>query len=734
MKRATGRKRDQHFKTLLLALVTIINSASAAQTVVVDANPSHVLNTFSPLYALGSTVDRVPSSATDTFFRPDQIKQVLSAGWGVISYRQNTDLFVQAWHWNPKGKWSDASGKGYFVGDSAPTREMLRHSYGYSLPHRGFTRNNGTEFDGFSRLDDGDLNSYWKSNPYLTKAFTSEDDSLHSQWAVINLEKRQSINAIRIAWGEPYARAYLVQYWIGDSDAMDEQDKGEWKTFTSGGVKDGKGGTETLHLDSAQVNTKYVRILMTQSSNTCDTHGSADRRNCVGYAIRELYLGTIDDKGSFTDLLHHSADQKQTLTYCSSVDPWHQPSDLYVAPDKMESGDQPGFDLFFTSGITRGLPAIIPVAMLYSTPEDAAAQMTYIKTRGYPVSYVEMGEEPDGQYTTPEDYGALYLQFATALHRVDSNFKLGGPVFEGVTEDIKVWPDAQGRSSWFGRFLDYLKAHGRLQDLSFMSFEHYPYDGCETPWKNLYEEPKLITHIMQVWRDDGLPPGIPMLDTETNDHGGEAAVDIFGALWLADSFGGFLSAGGQSTHYYHDLPYSPPHPACENSWGTYHMFMVDEKYQIRQPTSQFFAARLMTQQWAEPKDAPHRLFQATSDVKDAEGHVLVTAYALLRPDGQWALMLINKDYDNPHQVAIVFQDSNRHRALLGPVTMITVGKAQYQWHPNRKQGYADPDGPPVSSTIEAHAATRYDLPAASLTIVRGRVADVLLRDWAAWKH
>ena len=210
---------------------------------------------------------------------------------------------------------------------------------------------------------------------------------------------------------------------------------------------------------------------------------------------------------------------------------------------------------------------------------------------------------------------------------------LAGPVFEGVTEDIKVWPDAQGRTSWLGRFLDYLKAHERLQDLAFMSFEHYPYDGCETPWENLYQEPELITHIMKVWRDDGLPPGIPLLDTETNDHGGEAAVDIFGALWLADSFGGFLSAGGQSTHYYHDLSYSPPHPACANSWGTYHMFMVNDHYEIQQPTSQFFAAQLITQEWAEPKDAEHQQYLAASDVKDSQGHVLVTAYALHRPDG-----------------------------------------------------------------------------------------------------
>ncbi len=706
---------------LTSALILFLSCAAVAQTVTVDVTPSHVINKFSPIRALGSTVDRVPSNATDVFFRPDQLKKVLSAGWGVISYRQNTDLFVQAWHWNPKGKWSDPTGKGYFVGESTPTKAMLRHSYGYSLPHRGFTRNNGTEFDGYSRLDDGDLQTYWKSNPYLTKDYTGEDDSLHPQWVVIALEKKQDINAIRIHWGDPFARDFEVQYWVGDGDAMDEQNKGEWKTFARGDVKDCKGGMTTLGFGE-MVNTKFVRVLMTRSSNTCDTHGSADRRNCVGYAIRELYLGTYDKKG-FTDIMQHSPDQKQTLTLCSSVDPWHEPSNLYVAPDRMESGDQPGFDLFFTSGITRGLPAIIPIAMLYSTPQDAAAQMTYIKKRGYPVSYIEMGEEADGQYMLPEDYATLYLQFATALHRVDPNFKLGGPAFEGVTEDIKVWPGAQGRTSWFGRFLDYLKAHGRLEDFSFMSFEHYPYDGCNTPWENLYQEPELITHIMKVWRDDGLPTGIPLLDTETNAHGGEASVDIFGALWLADSFAGFLTAGGQSTHYYHDLSYSPPHPACSNSWGTYHLFMTDEHYVIRQPTSQYFAAKMMTQEWAEPKDAEHQMYLASGDVKDAQGHVLVTAYALHRPDGQWALLLVNRDHDHEHQVRIWFhdQEGNRNAEFAGPVTMITFGRAQYQWHPARRKGYAEPDGPPAASQIQVEQNTLFKLPPASLNVLRGRL-------------
>ena len=707
---------------LTLTVLPLLGFAAGAQTVTVDVTPSHVVNKFSPLYALGSTVDRVPSNATDVFFRPDQIKKVLSAGWGAISYRQNTDLFVQAWHWNPKGTWSDPAGKGYFTGDAIPTNEMIQHSFGYSLRHRGFTRNGGSEFDGFSRLDDGDIQTYWKSNPYLSQKFTGEDDSLHPQWVVIALDKKEDVNAIRIHWAEPYARDFEVQYWVGEGDAMDEQDKGSWEAFPHGTVTDAKGGMTTLG-GGSPVTTKFVRIVMTRSSNTCDTHGSADRRNCVGYAIRELYLGAIDSKGEFKDLMHHSPDQKQTLTLCSSLDPWHEPSDLYVAPDRMESGDQPGFDLFFTSGITRGLPAIVPIAMLYATPEDAAAQMAYIKKRGYPVSYIEMGEEPDGQYMQPEDYGALYVQFANALHRVDPSFKLGGPVFEGVTEDIKVWPDAQGRTSWLGRFLDYLKSHGRMQDLAFMSFEHYPYDGCETPWENLYQEPELITHIMKVWRDDGLPPGIPLLDTETNAHGGEASVDIFGALWLADSFAGFLSAGGQSTHYYHDLSYSPPHPACTNSWGTYHLFMVNDHYEIEQPTAQFFAAQLITQEWAEPKDAEHQQYLATSDLKDSQGHVLVTAYALHRPDGQWSVMLINKDHDHPHQVRVAFHDGENKKDsfFTGPVTLITFGRDQYQWHAARKKGYADPDGPAATSKLMGEGSTLYNLPAASLTVLRGQL-------------
>ena len=701
----------------------VLATCASAQMVRVDATPSHLANTFSPLRALGATVDRIPSNTTDIFFQPDQLRQFHEAGWGPITYRQNTELFVQAWHWNPQGKWSDTEGKGYFVGDANPGKDMIRHSYGYSLPHRGVTRNSGSEFDGYSRLDDGDVATYWKSNPYLTKAFTGEDDSLHPQWIVVRLQDLEVITAIRIAWAEPYARSYRVQYWLGTGDAMDDATGGEWKDFPSGIVSEGKGGTATLQLTTKPIAARFVRVLMTESSNTCDTHGKADPRNCMGYAINEVYLGT-EENGQFHDILQHAPGQEQTFTFSSSIDPWHEPSDLYLIPDRMESGDQVGFDLFFTSGITSGLPAMVPVAMLYSTPEDAAAQLAYLKRRDYPVSYVEMGEEPDGQYMGPEDYASLYLQWATALHKVDPKLKLGGPVFEGVGEDIKSWPDAQGETSWFKRFLAYLKSHGRLSDLAFISYEHYPYyDGtCQGPWNNLFKEPEMLTHIMQVWRDDGLPADVPMFNSETNAPGGDAAVDVFGALWLGETFPAFLTAGGKAAYYHHALPYSTPHPACWNSWGTYHMFTTDHEYRIKQRTSQFFAAQMLTQEWAEPKDEEHRLFHATSDIKDAEGRTLVTAYAVLRPDGKWSLMLINKDYDNPHSVGIIFhdEDAKRDGSFVGPVDRITFGREQYQWHSAMREGYAEPDGPAARSTLP-DGTDLYVLPPASMTVLRGRV-------------
>jgi hypothetical protein len=692
--------------------------APRAQTIRVDSTPDHFTNVIIPTRALGATIDRLPQGATDKLFVEATIKQVLSSGWQTISYRQNTELKMEAWHWNPQGSWSDPAGKGYFTGNATPA-EPIRHSYGYPLPHRGVTHDDGTDFDGYSRLTDGDMNSYWKSDPYLTQAFTGEDDSLHPQWVFLDLAAPRMINAIRIAWADPFARHYLVQYWTGE-DPIKKPTVGIWQTFPEGAITEGKGGNALIQLTATPIAAQFVRILMTQSSNTCDTHGSADRRNCMGYAIREIFLGTTTPDGAFHDLIRHTPDQDQTFTYCSSVDPWHEPSDL-----DEKAGDQVGFDLFFTGGFTRGLPAMIPIAMIYATPEDSAAEIAYIEKRGYPISYVEMGEEPDGHYMPPEDYAALYIQWAIALHRVDPKLKLGGPIFTGVNKDIETWPDAQGHTSWTRRFVEYLKSHGHLSDLAFFSFEHYPMDPCKIQWSNLYDEANLVTHMLDIWRQDGVPAEIPMFITESNIawQSSEASVDIWGALWLADYVGSFLSAGGDAVYYFHYMPLGV-HRGCNNSPGTFGFFSTDANLQLQQPLSQYFASQMINLEWVQPGDGAHRLFPAASDIDDGAGHILVTAYAALRPDQQWSLMLVNKDQENSHKAHIVFHDAkqNTDASFAGPVDMISFGSTQYQWHPNVNGGTADPDGPLSRSTVSVSPDSEFELPKASVTVLRGSLS------------
>src|SRR6266853_1529041 len=299
-------------KLLLGTTVAIAVFSSVAQSVIVsaqsktdmegfqpaivrvDVTPDHALTSFDPDGAMGSSIDVLSRTGIDKVFTPHIIQESLSAGWGPITYRNNSELRMAAWHWTENGTWSDAAHRsGYFTG-SAERKEPIKYILAYALPHRGFATSG-------DRPVPGPNLTYWKSNPYLTSKFTGESDATHPQWVVVDLKAEKPVNAVRIVWASPYATTYQVEYWTG-TDALDFDggSKGEWKVFSSGALKDGKdakGGTVTLKLAETPVSTRYLRILMTESSNTGDEHGSADVRNCVGYAIQQIAAGTIDANG-----------------------------------------------------------------------------------------------------------------------------------------------------------------------------------------------------------------------------------------------------------------------------------------------------------------------------------------------------------------------------------------------------------------------------------------------------
>jgi hypothetical protein len=154
------------------------------------------------------------------------------------------------------------------------------------------------------------------------------------------------------------------------------------------------------------------------------------------------------------------------------------------------------------------------------------------------------------------------------------------------------------------------------------------------------------------------------------------------------------------------------------------MFTITPDFQIKQPDSQFFAGQMINLEWVQPGSGEHQVFSAASDIRDLVGNTLVTVYAVLRPDKQWSLMIVNKDQENAHSVQISFDGLGAKQSHFhGPVSMVNFGSEQYQWHSNLNGGTADPDGPVARSTVTGNASTRYTLPKASITVLAGKLGD-----------
>jgi hypothetical protein len=95
-----------------------------------------------------------------------------------------------------------------------------------------------------------------------------------------------------------------------------------------------------------------------------------------------------------------------------------------------------------------------------------------------------------------------------------------------------------------------------------------------------------------------------------------------------------------------------------------------------------------------------------------------------RPDGNWSLMLVNRDENNAHNVRIQFEDSvsKQNESFSGSVTLVTFGSEQYVWINDGPNSHADPDHPPIATTLAAGPPTAFTLPKASITVLRGKAA------------
>ncbi len=673
--------------------------------VTVDLTAGRPANLVDPGAALGAGVDGMGRGEVAPAFTAHNVARMRQGGLQPITYRLRTELGIEAWHWNEAGTWSDpARHQGYWTSsDRAETPILLSH--GYALPRRGDSVDNANN-QGWSMLDDGDTATFWKSNPYLDTRYTHAP--AQAEWAKLDLGKRQAIGAARIDWGLPYAVAYRVQYWVG----VDEYDPvGRWVDFPGGAVETGQGGRVILTFDHP-VETQFVRVLMSRSSETAPA-GSTDLRDRLGFSIRELGFGLVDAQGRFVDVVRHARNGRaQTYAQVSSTDPWHR------AIDKDLDLEQPGLDRVFASGLTSGRPMMVPVGILYDTPENAAALLRFLRRRGYPVTQVELGEEPDGQYVDAESYGALYLEFAAVLHGVDPSLTFGGPSLQSGIAD--TWLDPDPDHSWTRRLMRYLRGRGGIDQLGFFSYEHYPFDDiCGDIGDKLMDQTGLTKALFRRFADDEIPTNIPWVISEYgfSAYSGRAMVEMPSALLNADIVGQFLTVGGDAAYLFGYPPSVPinQHLACAG-YGNMMLWQADTKGAAAAPMPAYWAARMMTGDWAQASGGVHAVWPASTSATDAKGRPYVTAYALRRPYGRFSLMLVNRDLHQAHAVRLGFQTAHGWHGASGEASMVQYSPRQYAWKPDGPHGRPSRDLPPERRTLR-NAGQGLALPAASLSVV-----------------
>jgi F5/8 type C domain len=665
------------------------------------------VNKCIPKQTLGGGVDGHERGECARMLSDKNIAEMLSAGLGPLTYRLRTELAGEVWHWNPRGSWSDEARQCGYWTSSSSVSAPINLSYGYRLPRRGNTIDQANN-DGYSCISDGDENSFWKSNPYLDPHFTGESEDAHPQWIVIDLGKVKPVNSIRIQWGMPYARQVRVEYWTGnDPMHLHIERNDDWRVFPQGVIDNSRGGDVTTRLSSSSMPVQFVRVLM-NSGSAPTTQPGADVRDRLGFAVREISLGQTNDAGEFEDYVRHHPDRSQTIVYVSSTDPWHRAEDIDYKTE------QPGLDFVLRSKLANHLPVLVPVGVLYNTPDNAVSEIQYLLAQKYSLEGVELGEEPDGQWTSPEDFAALYVATARQLRSLGSQLKLGGPSLQNFDGHLLTWPDKSGNRFWMNRFLRAIRAAESPFD--FFSFEYYPFDDvCGDAAPQLMEVPQRLRAMLSSLHDDGVSSNIPWLMTEFgySVFAGRHEVDIEGALFHADTVGTFLTSGGTKAYLYgYEPDYLTDELKC--SWGNLMILQMSDADKKLNRLSMYYSARLITNYWMQWVAETHEVYPVTIEPANAG----VTAYATRRPDKQWALLAVNKDPNRSAQLSVQFTGAAVD-TFTGKVEIAQFSRQQYRWQED------GPNGRPLVSSLPSHvrrAASRYyELPPYSVSVLRGNI-------------
>ena len=373
----------------------------------------------------------------------------------------------------------------------------------------------------------------------------------------------------------------------------------------------------------------------------------------VNHAIWDAQLGSAET----SDLLKAAGVKMLRYPGGSYADIYHWETHTapggYVAPNT-------DFDTFMAGARRVGAQPMIIANYGTGTPAEAAAWVRYANvTKGYGAKWWTVGNENygNGHYgsaweaddhpdKSASQYARLVIEYADAMKAVDPTIKVGAVLTmpgnwpDGITAGSDPGPWNQTVLSLAGPKIDFVDVHwypgGNAAD-SLARTNHLP----DAAW--------LLRRQIAEYAGPGADR-IGISFTELNVDAGRTTAP--GALFLADAYSGLLEQGVFTVQWWnvHNGIGTVSEVAGQTDYGDFGMLSsgncTNDGEVCQPPFNTPFApyhALSMMNLFARPGD---QLVRAGTD------EPLVAAHAVRRPDGSVAVLLLNKDPDNAHPVAL----------------------------------------------------------------------------------
>ncbi|MET0491649.1 MAG: cellulose binding domain-containing protein [Actinoplanes sp.] len=366
----------------------------------------------------------------------------------------------------------------------------------------------------------------------------------------------------------------------------------------------------------------------------------------------------------------------------------------YVAPDT-------DFDTFMASVARAGAEPMIIANYGTGTAEEAAGWVRSAKDKGYRIKYWTIGNENygNGHYgepweadnhpdKSPAAYAAGVVAFAEAMRAVDPAIKIGA-----VLTTPGNWPDgvvgAGDTGTWNAEVLARAGA-----SIDFVDVHWYPggATAADALTKTAHVDDAMYLLRRQIEKYAGANAGrIGISLTETNVGVGQNTQP--GALFLADAYSELLENGVFTVQWWnvHNGIGTVSTVAGQTDYGDFGLLSSGNctaegtvcEPALNTPFAPYHALKLMSA-FARPGD---QLVRAGTD------DPLVAAHAARHPNGDLAVLLLNRDPDNERAVTLDYRGYEP-----GTATALTFG--------NGSEGLQSPaEGSATSRTLPPYSLT-----------------------------